>query len=168
MKHWICVFLSAVLLLSLAACSEGKPTYEQPVQFYYRTAGTDHDLPDRIIGAVTAEGAGYEGNSAALLNEYLKGTSEEGYASPFPYSTKLLSMEVKDDTAHLLMNSALSRLSGVELSTACACLAMTTMELTGVSTVRIRSGYFTLDGAEEITMTRENLILQDLLPAEDQ
>ncbi len=168
MKKWICIFLCLALLLCLVACDEGKPSYEKPVQFYYRTAATAHDLPDQVIGAVAADGAGYENDPTALINVYLKGTSQEGFQSTFPYSTKLLSLEIIDSAAVLMVNSALSRLSGPELTIACACLSLTTMELTGVSTVRIRSGYFTLDGAEEIIMTRENLILQDLYPEEAQ
>ncbi len=162
MKKLLILLLCAVLLLSFAACASDKPSFESPVQLYYRTKPDENSLTQSVIGAVTAEGAPYAADPAALLNEYLKGTGEEGFLTTFPASTKLLSMEITDGIAKLQLNASLARLSGTDLTIACACIAKTTMELTGVTTVTLRASGETLDGAESITMTADNLILQDI------
>lgn len=166
MKKLISLVLCAAVLFTLAACTEEEPKIEQPVQLYYRTAVADTEIASSVIAPLTAEGAGLKDDPQALLNEYLKGTSESGYLTTFPASTKLLSLELTEDTATLLLNPSITRLSGVDLTVACACITMTTIELTGVTTVRIRASNSTLDGAEEIVMDAESLILQDLNPFE--
>lgn len=162
MKKMLILSLCLALLMSLTACSEPAPKYEKPIQLYYRTAVTADEIAESVIGPVTVEGAALPEDPQALLNEYLKGTSAVGFLTTFPASTKLLSMELTEDTAILMLNPSITRLSGIDLTIACACITMTTMELTGVTTVRIRASNSSLDGADEIVMDRQTLILQDL------
>ncbi len=164
MKRWILPIL--ILLLLLSACSRESPKYKMPVQLYYCTATADNDISPLVIDTVTAEGSAFANDPVGQLNEYLKGTGEDGFRTTFPASTKLLSLEIDGDTALLTVNTALSRLSGAELSLACACLCLTTMDLTGVNAVTISASGSTLGGAQSITMTRDSLILQDLYDPE--
>ncbi len=162
MKRILSVLICTALLLCLLGCQADKPDYEQPVQLYYRTAPAENGISDSVIGAVTAEGAPYAGDPTAMLNEYLKGTGEAGFLTTFPASTKLLSLEIKDGAVHLLLNASIARLTGADLTVACACIAKTTMELTNTTAIHIRASGDTLDGAEEIVMTESSLILEDL------
>ncbi len=162
MNRIISALICAILLLNLCACQADKPDYQQPVQLYYRTVPRENGVSDSVIDAITIEGAGYAADHSAILNEYLKGTGEPGFQTTFPASTKLLSMEILDGTACLQLNASLARLTGAELTIACACIAKTTMELTGAAAVCIRASGETLDGAEEILMTETSLILEDL------
>ena len=162
MKRNFCLLLCAVILFCTAACQEEAPKFESPVTFYYRTAVINDEIAASVIGPVTAEGAGLLEDPYALLNEYLKGTSQEGYLTTFPASTKLLTLEVTEETAYLLLNGSITRLTGVDLTIACACITLTTMELTDAKTVHIRSSSGAMDGNEEIIMDRQTLVQQDL------
>ncbi len=162
MKRILCLLLILLLAASMAACQEDKPSFQSPVTVYYRTVAAENDLAESVIGSITLEGAPHKGNPQSLLNEYLKGTSEEGFSTTFPASTKVLGLSVTANSAKLQLNASLARLTGVDLSVACACIALTTMELTGVNTVRISASGTTLDGAEELVLNRDSLILLDL------
>lgn len=162
MKNAICLLLCVLILVSVTACQEDAPKFESPVTFYYRTAVSNDEIAESVIGHLTVEGAELLSDPQELLNEYLKGTSAEGFLTTFPASTKLLSLEISEGTASLLLNASITRLTGVDLTVACACITLTTMELTGVTTVHIRASSGTLDGAEEIIMDRQSLIQQDL------
>lgn len=166
MKKLLCLLLCGVVLLTAAACSEEKPKYEAPVRLYYRTFVAEDEIAESVIAPVTVEGAGRLADPKQLLNEYLKGTSEAGFETTFPASTKLLSLEITDETAFLQLNGALARLSGTDLTIACGCITLTTIEITGVTTVHIRASNETLDGAEEIVMDANSLILMDLYASE--
>lgn len=161
MKRTICVLLCLTLFAALLGCRSENGKLRQPVNFYYRNSETTYGGIDGLISAQASEGADFE-DVTALLNQYLKGPSSNAYQATFPASTKLLSLTVQEDTAYLNMNDALSRLSGIDLTVACACITLTVAELTGVTTVTIRASNADLDGAAVITMNVNALILQDI------
>lgn len=161
MKRILCLILTLSILLCLLGCREDTPTIQQPVELYYRCSYDVSNLPDSIIAPVIAEGAGYTDDIQGLLNSYLRGTSADGFEVTFPASTKILSISVQDGIANLEMNDALARLSGIDLTIACACITMTTIGLTGAQTVRIQAANETLDGAEQIVMDESCLTMLD-------
>ncbi len=166
MKQILILLLCFALLLSLTACQPDEPVIQRPVTFYYRAVPSEHGIADTVIAPVTAEGAGYEDDLLGLLNKFLKGTTESGLYTTFPTGTQILTMNLTADTAELLLNIRILRLSGADLTIACGCIAKTTMALTGVTTVRMRTVSSTLNGADELVMTADSLILEDLYTPE--
>lgn len=165
MKRFIIFHLTAALLFGLCACQPENPPPRQPVNFYYRNTEITYGSDSGVISAQVSEGAGYT-DPIDLLNKYLKGPSDSTHDATFPASTKILDMTVQGDTAYLKMNTSLARLTGIDLTIACACITMTTIELTGVTTVTISANGETLDGSDFITMDRSKLMLLDVYTPE--
>ena len=166
MKKLLCLILSLLFCVNFWGCQEEKPKLEQPVRFYYLTSTPENGIQDKVIDAVSVEGAGKLEDIHSLLNEYLRGTSEPGFETTFPASTKILKLTVSDSIAAVEMNSAIARLSGIDLTIACACITMTVMELTGASQVRISASNSTLDGAETVVMDINSLTMLDIYTPE--
>lgn len=162
MKRILCLLLTLAVCCGLCACRQEAPKIQEPVQFYYRRTVPVYGTADGIIAPVTVEGAGRLEKPEELLNEYLRGTAQEDFEQTFPVATKLLSLTIDGDTAVLRLNPSIAGLSGMDLTIACACLTLTTIALTGVTTVRINAGNVSLDGAEEIVMDRGCLTMLDL------
>lgn len=160
MKKFICLLMTVVLCAGLCACRRESVKLQEPVNFYYRNSTVTYGDADSLISAQESESAGYE-DLVDLLNEYLKGPESSEFDTTFPASTKVLDLTVQGDTAYLGMNDSLSRLSGIDLTIACACITLTTAELTGVDTVTISASNETLDGAASITMNVNDLIFSD-------
>lgn len=161
MKRLICAFLILVLSVFLFACQPKIEPILQPVNFYYRNAQLRYGSDDGLISAQITESASFAGNVLAILNEYLKGPDSDRFSVTFPASTKVLELEFVGSTAYLQMNDSFSRLTGIDLTIACACITKTTIELTGASAVCISAVNESLDGAPSITMDESSLILID-------
>ena len=164
MKRIMSIFLILSVCLGLCACRPDT-NIEQPVNFYYRNAEVTFGTENGVISAFIAESAGYDG-TLELLNAYLKGPDDESLHATFPPNTEVLDLHILGSHAQLRMNDALARYSGIDLTVACACLTMTTIELTGVDTVTIAAASQPLDGAAAITMDLEDLMLMDIYTPE--
>lgn len=161
MKQVLCLFLAISLCAGLLGCvSENEPIL-QPVNLYYRNTQLEYGSANGLISAQITEAAPFEGNVLGILNEYLKGPDSDQFEVTFPASTKVLNLEFVGSTAYLQMNDSISRLSGIDLTIACACITKTTMELTGATSVCISAVNETLDGATSITMDETTLMLFD-------
>lgn len=160
MKKCLCMLLTVILAASLCACRPESAKLQQPVNFYYRNSEILFGSSNGLISPQVTESAGFH-DTVALLNAYLKGPETSAFDATFPASTKVLEMTIQGDTAYLGMNDSLARLSGIDLTVACACIAMTTAELTGVKTVTISASNELLDGAASITMNVDDLIFSD-------
>ena len=166
MKRILSLALVVLLCLIFPGCSGETEKPRQPVNFYYRRAELTYGSVDSLIAPVEAEAAGYEDDTVDLLNTYLRGVGGAGFEPTFPVGTKLLSMGILDGTAHLQVTSSLARISGIDLTVACACLSLTVMELTGAQAVCITAANETLDGNPSVTMTMDTLLLLDLYEPE--
>lgn len=165
MKKTISFLLAAAICIGLCACQTDTVKLQEPVNFYYRNAEVSYGTSQSLISPLPSESAGYE-DTVALLNTYLKGPGSTAYDATFPASTKVLQINYVGSTAYLTMNDSLARYSGIDLTIACACLTLTVIELTGVTTVTISTSNESLDGASSITMTEESLILLDIYTPE--
>lgn len=161
MKRSLCLILALLLVLPILGCSRKEAKIEVPLNFYYLRSEPTYGAADSLIAAQVTEGRSYDGDTLAILNSYLRGPSEDGFASTFPASTKVLEMTVEGGTVYLSMNSALARFSGMDLTAACACLTLTVLDLTGADAVTITASGETLDGESSVTMTRNNVILYE-------
>ena len=79
----------------------------------------------------------------ALMDELLAGPETPGLSSPFPAGTRLLGWELEDGALRLDLSERYADLTGVDLTVADACLALTLTQLPQVETV-----YVTAEGSE--------------------
>lgn len=151
MKRLFCLMFILVLLLSGCA----REQLREPVTFYYPRTQYHYGSADGVIARETREGAGHTGDLPYLLNLYLMGPKEELLASPLPQGVQLLSAAIEDEVVLLTLSDSSRLMSESEFSLACACLSLTSMEITGLDTVTIESR------ERSVTMTFEDLILYD-------
>lgn len=170
-KKLVVIILTLLLCFPAYGCRQDTPTFQSPVQLYYRCVNTDEDLPAKTIAPMIVEGEQFRNDTIALLNYYLalfhnKSTVIDSYDATFPAGTTVLAYHVQDGSAQLHLSENFSELSGVSLTIACACITMTVMELQNVDSVTITVDNATLDGATSITMNSEMLSLMDIYTPE--
>ena len=161
-KRMICLILLFCVAATLPACVQNQDKIQVPVNFYYLRQETTYGSADSLIAPITAEGADYSNDPAGLLSQYLKGPGQNGWVSPFPRGTQLLSMELVNGFLRLTLSENFASLTGMDLTIACACLTLTALDLTGANSVRISVEGATLNGAEYIRMDRNCLTLLDI------
>ena len=100
MKRLILCLICLALLLSLAACVQQE---ENSCSFYYlRTVeNIRYGQEDGFIGPVNREISDHNPELNYLLQLYLEGPVEEGYLSPIPKGTYLLSTLWDEDTLRI-------------------------------------------------------------------
>lgn len=161
MKRWIVLLLALAFLLSASGCKQAAPAPQRPVTFYYPAAETVYDGKSPVIHPEIRDGAGYEENMEGLLNIYLKGPSSEDLRSPFPRGVYVSRLYVTTTMATLELNSEFARLTGIDLTMACVCIASTVFELTGLDRVQILATDAQLDGLTSITLDRDDIYFID-------
>jgi len=164
MKQIITIIL-ALLLLLLTGCRSEEQELVSPVSYYYLSEPVTA-LPEQdIIVAEQRETVQFAGSNTMkpLLDDYLSGPVAINYQSPFPRDTTIQEIKFAEHTVSVILSEEFAKLSGINLSVACACLTKTLMELTGVTVVTISVSETTLDGKEAITMYADQLHFQ--LPA---
>ena len=158
MKRWICFVLLAVLFLS--GC-EAEVEYEAPVNFYFVKAEVTYFTADGVIGTEVREAGDRRQDYEYLLKQYLIGPESSEVKRVFPKNVELVRLELNDDSAVVVLNDAVARLTSLDLTIACACLTATVCDMTGVHTVTIRAETQMLDGNKSITMNRNHILLLD-------
>ncbi|MBE6976714.1 MAG: hypothetical protein E7439_05935 [Ruminococcaceae bacterium] len=168
MKRLICMLLLAALLI-LPGCQGNTPEFINPVTFYYPKNDVSYFASDSVISREIREAGELREDVPQLLSMYLQGPEGDTLKKPFPQAVFLRSFEITGSTANIVLSDTAARSSGLELTTACACLTATVCDLTGVSTVVIRAESKLLDGNKTITMNLSDiLLLDDSLVAFDQ
>ena len=133
----IFITLLAVLIL-LAGCSgHHEVNLPKAVKFYYCNTDISYNESDGLISAESRDYIGNTNNIEEILNEYLKGPSNDKFYSPFPNGTALIEAEMGDDILYITLNKAFSELSGIDRTLACACITRTLQEITNVDSVVI-------------------------------
>ena len=152
MKRILPLILAALIFLS--GCNLSAERMKEPVTFYYVRSGFATDM-SQVIGTEQREASGHRGDLSYLLALYLIGPSQEGLATPLPKGTRIITVEDRAGGIQLKLSDTEEAMTDAEFSLACACLSLTSMDLTGAERVTILSGNRT------VTMTRENLELYD-------
>lgn len=139
MKRLILCLICFALLLSLAACVNPE---ENSCNFYYLRTGENirYGLEDGFIAPVNREISGHNAELIYLLQLYLEGPVEEGYLSPIPNGTYLLSTLWEENTLVLVLSREFSTADNMTLTLCGACLAATCHNLTGAERIEVRSG----------------------------
>lgn len=161
MKRYKIPVLLLLLCLSLIACGRNNGNAHDPVDFYYRNEVIEYGSVQGLIAAEVRDRSGYENDTAAFIDLYLRGPETEGLLSPFPAGTCVESVRQEDTIFNIILNNNFSNLSGHNLSVACACLSMTLMDLTQCDTVRIYVADGSLDGSEYVEMSADSVLLLD-------
>ena len=159
MKRFISLILSLFLLISFCGCNDKKDSFEDPVQFYYRSSIISYNSEISVIRGETQEGSGYD--LVGLINKYLQGPITDECLSPFPAGITVLSIETSQGKTYISLNKPFADLSGIALSLACACLSKTVMELTESSVVEISVPNSHLSGNASIIMDAQTILLLD-------
>lgn len=158
----ICILICCCLLLQmLCSCSGKKEEFEDPVSFFYCNREIAYNSPTGVIQAETREGSGFQGNLTAFLNAYLRGPVSTELESPVPSDVSLVSCERNGDTVTIVLSAQFSKLTGIELSTACSALMMTVYDYTGAETLQVRAKDSQLDDKNEIVLGIDDIVLID-------
>lgn len=151
MKRLLALIL--ILALLLPGCATSGP--REPITFYYPRIQYQYGSADGVIARESRESAGHAGELSYLLNLYLMGPADEALRSPLPQGILLLSAGIEEDCVILTLSDTSRLLSESDFALASACLALTSMEITGLNTVTIKSA------DRSLTITPEDLILYD-------
>jgi germination protein M len=96
--------------------------------------------------------------ATALLTQLFSGPSEESLISPFPAGTQLLSITLDGPRAVVDLTPSYSTLSGVSLTMADYCIALTLTQLSDIATVSV-----TVRGKNLVYRDSQNFSADDIL-----
>lgn len=159
MKHVFCVIL--LVMLVLTGCGTKGETFTEPVNFYYMTADITYFTAEGVIAPEVREADGQRQDYAYLLKMYLHGPESRELKNAFPLNTTLIQLELLENAAVVTLSDQSTKLTGVDLTIACACLTATVCDMTGVTSVTIQAETQLLDGSQSITMSKEDVLLLD-------
>lgn len=162
MKRLICIFLSFALLLVFSGCTNESQKIIKPVNFYYRTTPVTYGADASVITAEVREAYGNSSNYQYLIEQYLNGPKTYDCISPFPAGITLEEFSLSGNRVQILLSPHMAVLSGSELMVACACLAKTVIEMTGVDTVQISAENSLLNNEEVITLNTDSFAYWDM------
>ena len=159
MKKTLCFFLAFIFMLSLCACRQNSQQIIAPANFYYLTEPSNYQA--KAITPEVRETAEVSGDLKALLQLYINGPVSEDYINPFPKNITVLSVDVASTTASIQLSNRFTQLSEADMTSACACLTLTVLELTQRHRLTITS----VDAFGNIiytaSMTKDHILLSD-------
>ena len=132
MKRILAVLL--ILALILPGCA-----VKDRANFYYCRKEYQYKAQDSVIVSEKRDISGHENNLEFLVSLYLMGPLDAEYSLPFPENVKLKGIYFSNDYLTIELTHA-DALSDAEFSLACACMALTCLELTEAKTVSVISG----------------------------
>lgn len=147
----------ALALCLLAGCAAGTVSGRDGLRLYYAVPLDTHPGGDAIDHVTVDWNSLPEGDKtarvAAVLSLLMGECHEKGFQSPIPAGTTLRSAEVKGSTAWVDFAGSYGQLSGMDLTIADYCVALSLTQLDGVYAVRI-----TVNG-QELAYRDSNLFL---------
>ena len=150
-----------VLLIALCACGNQKSDLVQPGNFYYCSEEISYNSLGGVIQAEVREMKNFHNNAEAMLDAYLLGPHGSEYVTPVPAHTELISLKITDGDAYLMLSDEFAQISGMQLSTACACIAMTLSEYADVDTLHFSVETKQLDNKDEVILCVSDIVLLD-------
>ena len=153
MRKTICLVL-ALLLLSTCGCKN-----KEDVHFFYPRTEIRYDVADGVITSEPRDIGADDIDLTYTLKLYLEGPISQDLRSPFPRGTSLESLSYAGGQLFLVLSEPFAALENLDYMIASACLASTCFDLTDAETVTIKTKY------TSITLTRENLVLEDMVAA---
>lgn len=150
-----CIF-GILMLLLLCGCSSYQDNTS--VTFYYPCSVISSGADAVIAGEHRVISSSRE-DLQYVLSLYLSGPADTTLYSPFPAGVQLKSCRQIESQVEILLSPGLDKLTSLEQTIACTCLAQTVLELTGAETVRIATEQGSL--AEGIVLDRDSFLLYD-------
>lgn len=162
MKRILCLMLCLLLCSGLLGCNtKTEPTIQVPAEFFYLRADFSYKDTETIIASELRESAGHEEDLVYLMNLYLAGPESSALSQPFPQGCSILSYALKNNGISLVISDEFAYLNGMDLTTACVCLAKTLTGLTAIDTVILQTQTQLLDGQKTITIQDGVPVLTD-------
>ena len=158
MKQLSVFVLVVTLIGALVGCNNEKAP-GVPVKYYYPNAAISYGKENGLISYETREGK--DKTTEAVIQNYLTGPQSSDYTNPFPSNTVLISYQMQNSTASVVLSDGYASLSGLDLSIANTCLSMTIFELTGAISVTIQCESALLDGNETVELNQYSALLYD-------
>ena len=160
MKRFICVIIVLLTLLSMVGCTAKESDIIKPANFYYRTAAVKYQSD--AITAEIRESSGYDsGDLKGLMQLYIDGPISKEYINPFPRGLKVVDVTVNSSNVQLQFNDRLALLNNTDMSIACACLTLTTLDLTHRSRIIITAADASGNIIYTASMTKDQILLND-------
>lgn len=157
---WI---LLICVMLALCACSPKSEPMQRPENYYYCNTGPKYEIGESLFAVEVRETAQFSSLETVLQN-YLIGPVSENLTSPFPKEIRILSAKIDEFGLKLEISDHLAQLQGVNLTSACYCLAKTAMDMTGEETVRIYCDTPMEEFGNEIVLNARDFVLADQYP----
>ena len=146
------------LLLGLCSCTGSSDSARDGGEYrvYYSALGDQ--FASMAVGYETRELSKDVHPVPGLLRELFQDPDTQDLESPFPDGVRLLSWGVEDGCLHLDLSEQYGGLTGIDLTIADACLALTFCQVEGVESV-----YVTVEGSEIPYRPIQRLTLEDVL-----
>lgn len=167
MKRYLSLILLLCMCFSFVGCQNKSEELKVPANFYYLKQEFSYGVEDAVIAPEIRESVHIRDNLSALLKEYLHGPKDNALTRAVPTRVSIVEVYKENRTVTLVLSPEFSRLSGIDLTLACACLSMTVMDYADADTVEIMVPDELLGDSERIKMTREDLLLLDIQTTDD-
>ena len=137
------LFVAALLLcavFALTACAQKARLPQGNYHLYLLSQAETASGGDAIVEypiEIADEGCDTQELAQKLLEALLQGTADAQYLSPFPSGTQLQELSISGKRAYVDFSANYGRLSGIDLSLADYCVALTLTQLDGVNAVTI-------------------------------
>lgn len=165
MKRIACFLFALMLLFSICACSADDSNIQVPAVFFYCAETVSYNSETGVIDSEVRETESFHGDLRSILNHYLQGPKSQQLNSPFPDGSCVEWLNQVGTEITLIISQPFTKLTGIHLTLACACLSKTLFSLTDAETLKIYGGHMALDSNNYITLTRDSLLLLDDHPA---
>lgn len=158
MKRILALLSSLVLLLSLCACTYGKDAADEDGYMLWFAVARDSNRNDSA--AVYREMREWKETPSAygLIEALLRGPQSEDLYSPFPANVSLRFLIVEGKTVWVDLSEEYGSLSGIDLTLADYCIALTLCQLPEIENVKI-----TVEGENFHNRNRQTLREGDVL-----
>lgn len=156
MKKILSLILVLCFLLPLWGCSTHSLEPHDSHTFHYRRASFQFGAENGVVDTEIRDISGHSGDWFYLIALYLSGPLDEDLISPFPSSTRLMSVDQNDGALSITLTDSGAEVLDSDFSLACVCLALTCMENPEITQVTIQNRDRT------ITLGKENIVLNDI------
>lgn len=161
MKKLIAACVILCLVISLCACFAGSRSgMNESINCYYLRKTFEYGAEDSVIAIEQRDASGHMQDYRYLLSMYLQGPLDQNLVSPFPFRTKLISVEKNENQLEISLNKELTNLDNASQVLAFACLAKT-----GIAISNAESVHITVESDEfssiDVTISADQLLLYD-------
>ena len=157
---WICTLL---FFCMISGCGAKKQEFEAPVNFYYCRKEISYNTSTGVLQPEIREGSSFHSNLTACLRAYMLGPTSSDLHRVIPAEVYLVSCELQENTALVVMSNQFSQLSGVDLWTACSALMLTVNDFADVEHLTIQVKDALPEAASEFTISMDDIVLIDTM-----